>query len=183
MYLFTCFITFIRLGCLPILSTCSLSCSVSTPGGARISLLAWTSDWASEKCHQIRSLMKALTCYILTSVCIISMLFSIYFLRCWQGEFVLSIKSLFGWWSFPCFRYDSGVILKGEIRCHSLWGVKGVSTVFHTIMGLVRGNIFFTVIEQTETTHTEVIPEYRTKSILAYKVNIISHNLKVQIYK
>ena len=35
-----CFITFIRLGCLPILSTCSLSCSVSTPGGARISLLA-----------------------------------------------------------------------------------------------------------------------------------------------
>ena len=139
MYFLICFITFIRLGCLPILSTCSLSCSVSTPGGARISLLAWTSDWASEKYHQVRSLMKALTCYILTSVCIFSMLFSIYFLRCWQGEFVLSIKSLFGWWSFPCFRYDSGVILKGEIRCHSLWGVKGVSTVFHTIWVLWEG--------------------------------------------
>ena len=139
MYFLICFITFIRLGCLPILSTCSLSCSVSTPGGARISLLAWTSDWASEKCHQIRLLMKALTCYILTSVCIISMLFSIYFLRCWQGEFVLSIKSLFGWWSFPSLRYDSGVILKGEIRCHSLWGVKGVSTVFHTIWVLWEG--------------------------------------------
>ena len=130
MYFLICFITFIRLGCLPILSTCSLSCSVSTPGGARISLLAWTSDWASEKYHQVRSLMKALTCYILTSVCIISMLFSIYFLRCWQGEFVLSIKSLFGWWSFPCFRYDSGVILTGEIWCHSLWGVKGVKQYF-----------------------------------------------------
>ena len=139
MYFLICFITFIRLGCLPILSTCSLSCSVSTPGGARISLLAWTSDWASEKCHQIRSLMKALTCYILTSVCIISMLFSIYFLRCWQGEFVLSIKSLFGWWLFPCFRYDSGVILKGEIRCHSLWEVKGVSTVFHTTWVMWEG--------------------------------------------
>ena len=157
MYLFTCFITFIRLGCLPILNTCSLSCSVSTPGGARISLLAWTSDWASEKCHKIRSLMKALTCYILTSVCIISMLFSIYFLRCWQGEFVLSIKSLFGWWSFPSLRYDSGVILKGEIRCHLLWGaIKGLNSISYH-MGHVRGNFFYTVIEQTETTHIKVI--------------------------
>ena len=29
-----------------------------------------------------------LTLYILTSVCIFSILFSIHFLRCWQGEFV-----------------------------------------------------------------------------------------------
>ena len=152
------YITFIRLGCLPILSTCSLSCSVSTPGGARISLLAWTSDWASEKYHQVRSLMKALTCYILTSECIISMLFSIYFLRCWQGEFVLSIKSLFGWWSFPSLRYDSGVILKGEIWCHSLWGaIKGLKNISYH-MGDLRENFFFTVIEQTETTHIKVIP-------------------------
>lgn len=38
-----CF-TFTRLGCLPILKTCSLSFSVSTPGGERISLWGWTSD-------------------------------------------------------------------------------------------------------------------------------------------
>ena len=39
-------LTFTRLGCLPILKTCSFSCSVSTPGGARISLLGSTSDSA-----------------------------------------------------------------------------------------------------------------------------------------
>ena len=42
-------ITLMRLGCFPILNTCSLSCSVSTPGGANISLLGWMSFEASMK--------------------------------------------------------------------------------------------------------------------------------------
>ena len=46
-----------------------------------------------------------LTRYTLTSVFKFSLLCSIHFLRCWWGEliFSLTIKSFFGWWSFPSF--------------------------------------------------------------------------------
>ena len=39
-------------------------------------LVRWSNSWT------------ILTLYTLTSVCIFSILFSIHFLRCWQGEFV-----------------------------------------------------------------------------------------------
>ena len=35
----------------------------------------------------------SLTLYTLTSVCIFSILFSVYFLRCWQGEFVQQLRA------------------------------------------------------------------------------------------
>ena len=44
-----------------------------------------------------------LTLYTLTSVCIISILFTIHFLKCWQGELCLKIKSFMSWWSFSWF--------------------------------------------------------------------------------
>ena len=43
------------------------------------------------------------TRYSLLSVDLVSMLFSLQFLRCFQGEFSSTIKSLFSWWSFLLF--------------------------------------------------------------------------------
>ena len=71
--------------------------------------------------------------YTLTSVCIFSKLFSILFIRCWQGEFVHQSKAnvsmviiSFVLMTLMC---DSQVILKGEIRCWSLLRFKGLRTV------------------------------------------------------
>ena len=61
--------------------------------------------------------------YALTSACIFSILFSIHFLRCWQGEFhsqsIISLVRdhfLYSHHLNMWFR----VILRGEIRCWSL---------------------------------------------------------------
>ena len=60
----------------------------------------------------------ALYMFILTSVCIFSILFSLHSLRGWQGEFVyLSKTSL-----VDDYFFDTGVILWGEISCWSLLG-------------------------------------------------------------
>ena len=62
-----------------------------------------------------------------TSVCIFSILFSIHFLKCWQGEF--SIASFVGDHFLLIFLVtlvcNSGVLLYEEIRSQSLVGVKG----------------------------------------------------------
>ena len=70
-----------------------------------------------------------LTLYTQTLVSIFSIPFSIHFLRCWQGEFVLqSWVSSVGDYFFILLTlmFDSGVMLWGEIRCLSLLGVKGL---------------------------------------------------------
>ena len=48
------------------------------------------------------------------SVCKFSILFSIHFLKCWQGEMCLKIKSFISWWSFldSC---DLNVWFRGDI--------------------------------------------------------------------
>ena len=52
------------------------------------------------------------TLYTLTSVCIFSILFSIHFLRCWQGEFVQQSRAcLVGDNFLITLMLDSGVIL------------------------------------------------------------------------
>ena len=62
--------------------------------------------------------LTALYMFILTSVCIFSILFSLHSLRGWQGEFVyLSKTSL-----VDDYFFDTGVILWGEISCWSLLG-------------------------------------------------------------
>ena len=65
--------------------------------------------------------------YTQTSVCIFSILFSIHFLKCWQGEF--SIASFIGDHFLLIFLVtlvcNSGVLLYEEIRSQSLVGVKG----------------------------------------------------------
>ena len=61
----------------------------------------------------------SLNIYNLTSPCIFSILFSIHFLRCWQGEFVYqSRECLVGdHFFFLMTLLCDGVILLGEIRC------------------------------------------------------------------
>ena len=55
-----------------------------------------------------------LTLYTLTSVCIFSILFSVNFLRCWQGEFVeQSRASLVG--GHFLHSHDLTVLLRGDI--------------------------------------------------------------------
>ena len=65
--------------------------------------------------------------YTQTSVCIFSILFSIHFLKCWQGEF--SIASFVGDHFLLIFLVtlvcNSGVLFYEEIRSQSLVGVKG----------------------------------------------------------
>ena len=68
--------------------------------------------------------------YTLTSECIFSILFSIHFLRCWQGEFVeQSGVSLVvdHFLDSHDLNVQFRVILWGEIRCQSLLGVKGLA--------------------------------------------------------
>ena len=60
----------------------------------------------------------ALYVYILTSVCIFSILFSIHSLKCWLGEFVWQSKASL----VDDYFFDTGVILWGEISCWSLLG-------------------------------------------------------------
>ena len=70
--------------------------------------------------------------YTLISVCIFSILFFIYFLRCQEGEFVKKIKLvLVGDDFLNDLLGDSGVILYEEIRCYSLVRVKVLKTVFN----------------------------------------------------
>ena len=57
-------------------------------------------------------LMVKLALYTLTSVCTFSLLLSIHFLMCWQGEFT-TIKSFFDW-SFPSFLWPKCVMEGGE---------------------------------------------------------------------
>ena len=45
------------------------------------------------------------------------------FLMCWQGEFVLRLIIVF--FILMTIMFDSGMILKGEIRCPSVLGIKG----------------------------------------------------------
>ena len=65
--------------------------------------------------------------YTQTSVCIFSILFSIHFLKCWQGEF--SKASFVGDHFLLIFLVtlvcNSGVLFYEEIRSQSLVGVKG----------------------------------------------------------
>ena len=78
--------------------------------------------------------MMSLTLYTLTSVCTFSILFSVHFLMClcagkenlFNNQEVLQLTII----SFILMTsmFDSGVILKGEIRCWSLLGVKGLIT-------------------------------------------------------
>ena len=54
------------------------------------------------------------------------------FLKCWQGEFVYQSRSSSVVYHFLYSRnlmLDSGMILKGEIRCWSLSGIEGLTTV------------------------------------------------------
>ena len=46
-----------------------------------------------------------LTLSTLTSVCTFSILFFLHFLRCWQGEFLKTIKGFSSMWSFPLFSW------------------------------------------------------------------------------
>ena len=82
--------------------------------------------------------------YTSTSVCIYSILFFIQFLMCWQGEFVQQSRDSSVVYHFLYshnLMFDSGVILKGEIRCQSLSGIKGfITTHFYTPLLAFVGN-------------------------------------------
>ena len=64
-----------------------------------------------------------LTLCTLTSACQFSVLFSIHFIMCWQGEFVFNNQEVLQFIIIAFIlitMFDSGVILKGEIRCLSI---------------------------------------------------------------
>ena len=71
-----------------------------------------------------------LTLCTLTSAWQFSILFSIHFIMCWQGEFVFNNQEVLQFiiiaFILITLMFDSGVILKGEIRCKSLSGIKGL---------------------------------------------------------
>ena len=71
--------------------------------------------WLSRYCWPLNDLLQCLhlTLYTLTSVCIFSILFSIHFLRCWQGELARSKASVV----FDHFHYshDLSVWIRGDI--------------------------------------------------------------------
>lgn len=87
----------------------------------------WCSKARSCKCGC------SLILYTLTLVCTFSILLPRHFLKCWKGEFVLTIRGFFSW-SFPLFSWsqmnDSAVQLSGETRCWPLFGLKGLT---HTL--------------------------------------------------
>ena len=71
-----------------------------------------------------------LTLYILTSVCIFSILFSIHFLMCWQGNLFNNqevLQFIIIAFTLITLMFNSGVILKGEMRYQSLSGIKGLN--------------------------------------------------------
>ena len=74
----------------------------------------WCSKARSCKCGC------SLILYTLTPVCTFSIRLPRHFLKCWKGEFVLTIRDFFSW-SFPLFSWsqmnDSAVQLSGETRC------------------------------------------------------------------
>ena len=87
--------------------------------GAGIPLLCWSNslwsasvaDYTERRTHALG--MFVLTLYTLTSLCIFSTLFSIHFLRCWQGEFVSQSRA-----SLVCdhffYSHDLNVWFQGE---------------------------------------------------------------------
>ena len=92
--------------------------------------------------------------YTQTLVCIFSILFSIHFLMCWQGEF--SIASFVGDHFLLIFLVtlvcNSGVLLYEEIRSQSLVGVDPLTpkislvillTVYHTIRVILAWRIWY----------------------------------------
>ena len=92
--------------------------------------------------------------YTQTLVCIFSILFSIHFLKCWQGEF--SIASFVGDHFLLIFLVtllcNSGVLLYEEIRSQSLVGVNPLTpkislvillTVYHTIRVILAWRIWY----------------------------------------
>ena len=87
----------------------------------------------------ISTCTKILAVCSLTSVCTLSILFSIHFLRCWQGEFVEQSRvSLVGDHFLnscdPCMWFRGDIVRRNySCRCLSLFGLKGVILVafFH----------------------------------------------------
>ena len=61
-----------------------------------------------------------------TSTCIVSILFTMHFLRCLQGEFVLTVKDFFTCWSMPLFLWPKYVIqrwyCKEKLDASHSWG-------------------------------------------------------------
>ena len=104
----------------------SLQFSMSTDLWRVMLYTGWCSEARSCKCGC------SLTLY--TLVCTFSIQLPRHFLKCWKGEFVLTIRGFFSWWSFPLFSWsqmnDSAVQLSGETRCWSLFGLKGLT---HTL--------------------------------------------------
>ena len=100
-----------------------------TPINLKTNLLSNTEKFSVE-CQKENLWWLWLILYILTSIWTFSILFSIHFLRCWQGEFVYQSREC-----LVCDHFlnilmtllcDTGVILLGEIWCWSL-SVKGLS--------------------------------------------------------
>ena len=88
---------------------------------------------------RISTCTKILAVCSLTSVCTLSILFSIHCLRCWQGEFVEQSRvSLVGDHFLnscdPCMWFRGDIVRRNySCRCLSLFGLKGVILVpfFH----------------------------------------------------
>ena len=82
-----------------------------------------------------------LTLNTTTSVCIFSIMFSIYFLRCWEGEFCLTIKSFLSWWSFLIFSWLLSVIqgwsCKEKLDASHSWGLKGWNIELRIILYII----------------------------------------------
>ena len=79
-------------------------------------IFCWFSNcgsWSENFCR-LKGEEKILTIYTLTSVCIFSILFSMHFLRCWQGEFVYRSKASFvdNHFLYLC---DLNVLFRGDI--------------------------------------------------------------------
>ena len=98
-------------------------------------IFCWFSNcgsWSENFCR-LKGGVKILTIYTLISVCIFSILFSIHFLRCWQGEFVYRSKASFvdNHFLYSC---DLNILFRGDIvrrikMLVTVWG-KGVSIFF-----------------------------------------------------
>ena len=97
-------------------------------------MMCWVCDWLFVWSWFIAT-YNELILYTLTSVCIFSILFSIHFLKCWQGEF--GWQSRISLTSNHCFLswFLIEVILKREIRSWSLdiKRSKGLEILAYTI--------------------------------------------------
>ena len=78
-------------------------------------IFCWFSNcgsWSENFCR-LKGGVKILTIYTLTSVCTFSILFSMHFLRCWQGEFVYRSKASFVGGHFR-YSHDLNVWFRGN---------------------------------------------------------------------